>query len=682
MVQPAAIRRDVCFNRKPSACHARDTMPYKKNILFLLVFAFPCFTPSLSAAGQTLYWFVPDGLRGAGGEFDVFKLAREGKLPNIKKMMEKGSYGYSVPVYPSHTPANFAALMTGAYPEVNGVPDGSIRIEGYPLAKPSVTGFSSTAKKVPPVWKILEKAGKRTVVLSVPGSTPPEIDYGTVIRGRWANWGADFFAVNFESPLEDSLRSLKSGNNRLFQSGPELTKYPAMVHATGWEIPLKSFSPPLEMTLLAHGAAIYARITDSSDDGKTSYDSVLFSFDKKNTLAVLTRSGEWSGWIPVKFDWNGVEIDSKMRLALIRLGPAGFLKVRAFYDLLNPTVVHPADAYEELYNYTGPMADFPDNWPAQLNNYPEEKGVFYTEALMTLDWHRKAARYFISEDMSDVFIHDIYTPNQMLESRWWLPYLDKASDRYADINEEKRKVLRDEVLQIYKGIDAILGEALKAAGKDSVIVLSSDHGIIPLNKKVLINNLFAKKGLLKSTLDPKTGEPVIDWPTAKAIHLKMHGIYLHPGGLAGNWKRGAGPEYEALRETIIELLAGLRDGETVPFSEVLKKEEAAVKYHLPPDRIADIVLVMRPGYGLTEDLTEDLEVFKPAVEGGYKQGLVSAGQPGMWTPFVVVGPGVKKNHRITENISNVDQAPTLLKIMGIERPGYMQGETVDEIFDN
>ncbi|HNW43482.1 MAG TPA: alkaline phosphatase family protein [Elusimicrobiales bacterium] len=632
-------------------------------------------------AEKKLYWFVPDGLRGAGGEFDVFRLAREGRLPNIKKMMDEGSYGYSVPVYPSHTPANFAALMTGAYPEVNGVPDGPMRVEGYPLAKPSVTGFSSAAKKIPPMWKILEGSGRRTVVLSVPGSTPPEIDYGTVIRGRWANWGADLYAVNFESLLPASQRAARGNDNRLFQLGAELTKYPSLVPAAGWRLPLKSYSPPLEMPLLAHGATVYACLADSSDDGKTSYDSVVFSADKTAPLAELRRSGEWTDWLPVKLGWNGLEVDSRMRLALIRVGPEGFLKVRAYYDLLNPTVVQPADAYEKLYAYAGPMADFPDNWPAQLNNYPEEKEIFRAEAMMTLDWHRKAARYFLAEDRPGAFIHDLYTPNQMLESRWWLPYLDPASDRYNATDEAGRAVLRAEVLAMYEGIDAILGEALAAAGPESVIVLSSDHGVIPLNKKVLVNNLFAAAGLLKFSIAPVTGEADIDWAASKAAHLKMHGIYLHPGGLAGPWRRGAGPEYEALRDKITALLSGLRDGETAPFLEVLKREDAAAKYHLPPDRIADLVLVMRPGYGLTEDMTEGLEVFRPAVEGGYKQALVSTEVPGMWTPFLVMGPGVKKNHRIAVNLSNIDQAPTILKILGLEKPGYMQGRSADEVLD-
>jgi predicted AlkP superfamily phosphohydrolase/phosphomutase len=165
------------------------------------------------------------------------------------------------------------------------------------------------------------------------------------------------------------------------------------------------------------------------------------------------------------------------------------------------------------------------------------------------------------------------------------------------------------------------------------------------------------------------------------MHLKMHGIYVHPKGLGGNWKRGSGPEYEALRNRVIEMVSALRDGETPPFTEVLKREDAAVKYHLPPDRIADIVLVMHPGYGLSEDMTEDLEVFKAATAGGYKQAVPAEALPGMWTPFIVTGPGVKKGNRLAENISNIDQAPTILQLLGIERPGYMQGRAVEAVFE-
>mgnify|MGYP001263731355 CR=1 FL=1 len=146
-----------------------------------------------------LHWFIPDGMRADPDVFDVFTWADEGKLPNIKKLMDRGSYGYSIPTFPTHTPTNFATLLTGAYPEKHGVADGPIHIEGFPLAKPSAAGFSSSARKLPAAWSLFEDLGKEVVLLSVPGSTPPELDQGKVIRGRWGGWGADFHSLIFES---------------------------------------------------------------------------------------------------------------------------------------------------------------------------------------------------------------------------------------------------------------------------------------------------------------------------------------------------------------------------------------------------------------------------------------------------------------------------------------------------
>lgn len=106
------------------------------------------------AHAARLYWFIPDGMRCDPETFDVFRWAQEGRLPNIGKLMERGSYGYSIPTFPSHTPTNFATLLTGAYPEIHGVADGPMHIEGQPLSRPSVGGFSSTARKVPAAWSL------------------------------------------------------------------------------------------------------------------------------------------------------------------------------------------------------------------------------------------------------------------------------------------------------------------------------------------------------------------------------------------------------------------------------------------------------------------------------------------------------------------------------------------------
>ena len=110
-----------------------------------------------------LNWFIPDGFRADPELFNIFKWAQEGKLPIIKRMMDVGSYGFSIPVFPSHTPANFSALVTGMYPISNGVPDGPMRLEGQPLETPAIGGFSSAARKVPAIWGMLGET--KSVVL-------------------------------------------------------------------------------------------------------------------------------------------------------------------------------------------------------------------------------------------------------------------------------------------------------------------------------------------------------------------------------------------------------------------------------------------------------------------------------------------------------------------------------------
>jgi hypothetical protein len=159
----------------------------------------------------------------------------------------------------------------------------------------------------------------------------------------------------------------------------------------------------------------------------------------------------------------------------------------------------------------------------------------------------------------------------------------------------------------------------------------------------------------------------------------MIGIYLRPDNLAGKWKRGSGPEYEALRVRVKEMLLGLRDGRNAPVERAVEWEKAG-QLRMPGDRVPDLLLVMRPGYGLTEEMSPGLEVFRDAREGGYKQALSAEDTKALYTPFVVMGPGVKKGYRLKKNISNADQLPTLLKLTGVPVPAQMQGKVVDELF--
>ncbi len=647
-----------------------------------------------------LYWFIPDGLRADPSLFTIFKWAEEGLMPNLKKMMDSGAYGYSVPVFPGHTPVNFATLLTGCTPRVHGIADGPMHIEGYPLDMVSKGGFSSVSKRVPPIWYTLEEHGFLSTLLSVPGSPPPELDMGITIRGRWGGWGADFPAIIFHTAQDKALQQSEGYRNRVFSMGSQLTKFVKATEPSGWSLSLPaSYSPIREVALTNWGTTIYACIYDGTDDGVENYDHVIFSSDKAHEFTRLS-AGQWSKWLPITLNWqmkndyslntpkamkweqnlSAVPVETKVAINVIKLGNPDFFRIQFFYNNLNSYLVKPSYLEADIQRKLGPMVDFPDSYPPQLIHFPQDKLTFLEETQRSLLWHKKMANYMINETNSDVIIQDIYTPNQMLTSRWWMGYLDPQSVHYKEADPEKRRKLWDEVKGMYRGIDNILGEIMASADKDTYIVFSSDHGIVPFNQEVRLNNLFARRGLLYYQVNKQTGAYEVDWQKTKAIFLKMDNIYLNPHGLGGNYYRASGPEYEQLRQEVIDLLRGIKDAKGVnPLSKVVKWENAAEVLDLPEDRVGDLVIANKPTYGWVEDISADLKTFHSSLKTGYKQAIIPTDTTDMLTPFAIMGPGVKKNYKLKHHIRHIDQYPTIMTLLGQDIPKFVEGKPLREI---
>ncbi len=634
-----------------------------------------------------LYWFIPDGLRNDPDTFNMYLWAEQGYLPNIKKLMDKGSYGYSIPTFPGHTPTNFATLLTGTYPEKNGVADGPMHVEGKPLNQVAIGGFSSTAKKVDPIWVTLEDEGEKVLLLSIPGSTPPELEKGITIRGRWGGWGADYHAINFEPVFNNEQRKLQGRSSKLFFFGPQLTQYvEEKVNPGDWRVYPQFYGEIKEVKLSSWGGDVYALIYDSTNDNVLNYDKVAFSMDKKTIFATLSE-GEWGEWedIKLKFKSNSefIDVNSNVKVEVIKLDDNGFFRIRLFYNNVNEYITKPSTIAAELTSSVGPMVDFADNYPPQLIYYDEDKNAFLDESNMSLEWHKKAVGSVINLYEPDIVIHDIYTPNQMLTSRWWMGYLDNDSRRYNDIDEKEREVLQNEVLQMYIGIDKIVGEIMENADENTYIVLSSDHGAVPLDKWIRVNNLFAQKGWLKFTIDNVTGEPIIDWKNSKVIYLKMAHVYIKPEGLDGNWTRGSGENYEKLRAEVREELLKLEDTETgiKPITYVYNFEDVPKYLDLPIDRVGDLVILNEPGYGFNEEMSENLIVFEDSLVSGYKQAILPENEKGMWTPFIISGPGIKKNFKLDEPIHHVDQYPTIMKALNHSISDEIDGKILISVFE-
>ena len=115
-----------------------------------------------------------------GATFDLLKpWVRDGKLPNIARLMEHGVHGPLRSTLPPMTFPAWSSFMTGVNPGKHGIYDFTKQRAGtYDLE--FVSGGQRCATSF---WSLLSKAGRKVISVSVPGTYPPEPVNGVMISG-------------------------------------------------------------------------------------------------------------------------------------------------------------------------------------------------------------------------------------------------------------------------------------------------------------------------------------------------------------------------------------------------------------------------------------------------------------------------------------------------------------------
>src|SRR3989338_1841270 len=116
------------------------------------------------------------GLDGATLEI-IRPLAEKGRLPNFSRLMKEGSFGILKSTIPPITPCAWTSFATGKDPSKHGLYDFNLH-EGDPE---NTKGVNRTFVKAKSLWKILSEAGKRSIVIDVPLTYPPEEINGYMI---------------------------------------------------------------------------------------------------------------------------------------------------------------------------------------------------------------------------------------------------------------------------------------------------------------------------------------------------------------------------------------------------------------------------------------------------------------------------------------------------------------------
>ncbi|MCC6144531.1 MAG: alkaline phosphatase family protein [Candidatus Hydrogenedentes bacterium] len=122
--------------------------------------------------------FLLIGLDGAEPSL-VEQWMGEGRLPQLARLAEAGSF---LPLQSTRPPATFPAwttCVTGVNPGKHGIVDFTEVAAGTR----AIRFINSTFRKAPAIWNVLSDAGRRTAMLGIPATYPPEPVNGIMVSG-------------------------------------------------------------------------------------------------------------------------------------------------------------------------------------------------------------------------------------------------------------------------------------------------------------------------------------------------------------------------------------------------------------------------------------------------------------------------------------------------------------------
>ncbi len=275
----------------------------------------------------------------------------------------------------------------------------------------------------------------------------------------------------------------------------------------------------------------------------------------------------------------------------------------------------------------------------------------------------------MTEDRTDLTAVVLDGPDKIQHLFW--RYLDPGAHAGPPGPETDR--VRALATDFYARMDNNIRRMVEAAGPDTNVIITSDHGFGPTNEIVYINEWLARRGYLtwKTVAEDKRGQlaadklrdhqAMIDWPRTLAFcpTPSSNAIFIKPWRGDGT---GVKPDdYLAFALKLRDELLAWRDpvtgGQVFAGAEMNKLRGRAFVEPCP-----DITLRLRDG-GFVSVLASDTEVKpRPLDDGTHRpEGI-----------FVGYGPAFRRGEQI-EALDILDMAPLMLALLGMPVPRDLEG---------
>src|SRR5688572_3994251 len=614
----------------------------------ILASALPCATHAQTTKAIVLAW---------DGTVSIFadELVRQGKLPNLAKLIAGGAFADDVTAgFPSKTAPGFASLMTGAPPRITGISGNRVPREpraDYTILD-SIAGFSAAPLLADPIWAAAQRAGKKVVISHIPS----------------------FAAENSEGTVRLSGYDMITGRDGIVT--PRLSNTQP---AASWDKLPASDAPALEISFAVAASKFFGLLVDDPADEQIGYDTLLLTRSRnaedievklKSIPAGATGELFWSG--PVEVKTTG-ERSASVYFRLFELRGDGsdfFLYfTRPAGSSVSPEhVLEGAGATVRSFVGNGAsilyqQGSFGRTIPSGGSGGAEAR---YLETVRFAQHQlMETNRWALAHLPWDLFF--AYTPFPDESEHLWRGYLDPGLSTYR---EEVADRLRPFLEQVYKTSDDHLGLLLADRPANTIIAVISDHGMQGANKRFAINRLLQQKGLLVIDAQGR-----IDLAKTKVLYPSINNGYLLINSMDRKNGVVAAEERKELARQVGELLSEVRDGDQPVVKNVYDAEIHGAEMGIGGPSGGDVYIDLVPGYDFDPRTTPEPVITQVEPYGSHG---ASPEQSSMRTLMLFQGPGIAAGHRL-QNVRIIDFAPTISGLLDFPAPKNSSGRVLHDV---
>lgn len=603
----------------------------------------------------------------------VDRMLADGELPHLASLIKDGTAAaYTTSNFPnSTTPPGHAALFTGCYGVDNGITGFHIPrvpMRQHTLAESQI-GFDSRLLKAEPFWVTVARAGGSAALLHAPHCWPPEP------FGEWKTFGGDFGAkLSLLSGYSGTQLAREGLVDRLGDAPPDGWWKGAPVAPAGraWK------HADLRIGTGARAVTVRVLLFDDPADPVDGLDTAAVSCDGDFARAAKLKP------LPVGRPdaWGAVALPGRplagVPVRLLALSPDGsafrVMHGPAWEPATNLAPDRAADLMAKSGWFLGNGAGYAVR-QGRLGKKLSEGGdgsaeALYLETVDVMARHQEGCVAWALRELPDARVVVGYIPVPDEAGHNWAGWCEPGGPAYdAAMAGKLEPVLRAAL----RRADGMLGVVRAAAGPDTVVAVSSDHGMRGTARVVRPNVLLAGAGLLK----PAAGGTGIDLSATKAaFHPAGHGYVCvngtdRAGGIVPPEQR------DAVLAAAKRVLTDARDGEGRPlFRHVWDADPPEGRLGLGLETTGDLFLVPADGCKLLTDANGPVE--GPAAPDYTGNHDCLPDDAPLRTLFVLAGPGVARGRSVGP-VRHVDVAPTLLRLLDVPPGPKVTGRVLTEV---